>query len=313
VIVTVTANAAVDRTLRVGRLERGARTSVVEERVQAGGKGVNVARVLRGLGVPVHAVVVVGGAAGDAIVDDLAASDVPATVVRAPGESRTCLEVVEDDGVVTQLHGPGVEGSEAVAGALLAACTDLAPTARWLALCGSLAPGMPPDTAARIVRLAARQGLRSAVDTRGPALAVALAEAPDVAHANAEELAEALGCTPEEAVADPRLAAIGLAVWSAGAGPVRARSAAEGCFTTRPPTVTVRNPVGCGDALLAGLLARLDAGAGAAEALRFATALGAADAESPCAGRSDPGRARTLAGQVVVEDARGCTVLDRVG
>lgn len=297
-IVTVTANAAVDRTLHVARLERGARVDVTSDRSQAGGKGVNVARVLHALGVRTHAVVVVGGEPGEAILRDLAAAGIPATAVRASGASRTCLEVVEASGTVTQLHGPGVRGDQAVAGRLLAACADLLPGARWLAVCGSLAPGLPADTAARLVRLARSQGVPSALDTRGPALGAALAEGPSLWHANREEAEEALGARAEAAPGDPRLAGIDLTVVSAGPDPVEAFSAQGARWRLRPPAVALRNPVGCGDAMLAGLLARLAAGAGPEAALRHATALGAADAESPWAGHPDPARAARLEAEV---------------
>lgn len=298
-IVTVTANAAVDRTVAVGRLLPGTRVEARSEHVQAGGKGVNVARVLHGLGVPAMAVVVVGGAAGDWILSDLERAGIPARALRAPGESRTCLELVEPGGRVTQVHGRGVCGSAGLVDALLATCEGL--EASWLAVCGSLAPGLPADCVARLVERARRRGVRSAVDTSGAALTAALAAGPDLLRVNRTELGDALGIEPEAAPGDPRSRGVGLGVVSAGEGPVHAWSAEGARLRLHPPVVPLVNPVGCGDAMLAGLLARLAAGADATEALRFGLALAAADAESPVAGRPDSARAAALVPAVRVE------------
>jgi len=288
VIVTVTANAALDRTVH----EAGA------EHVQAGGKGVNVARVLHALGVPVTALVVVGGKAGARIVEELARDGIRVRPVEAPGESRTCLERVDADARVTQVHGPGVQGSPVLAEALRAACREI--PCRWIAVCGSLAPGLPDDTAARLVEDAHGRDVRSAADTSGGALAAVAAAGPELLRVNREELQAALGIGPGAAPCDPRIRSVGLGVVSDGAGAVRAWCA-EGRFRLHPPAVRLRNPVGCGDAMMAGLLARLDEGGDAESALRSGVALSAADAESPVAGRPDLKRAAALAAAVRIE------------
>jgi len=177
--------------------------------------------------------------------------------------------------------------------------------ARWVAVCGSLPPGLPADTPARIVAWGRRRGVRIAVDTRGPALAQAWARGPDLLHVNADEAAAHLGTPPGAIPAAPAgdaaRAARGAITSGAGTFP-----AWEGTRTWRatPPAVRVRNAVGCGDALLAGLLAQLLAGDAFASALRFATALGSADATSPVAGRPDLALARELVARVAIEEER---------
>lgn len=298
--VTVTPNAAIDRTRRVASLEAGAAAPALAERAQAGGKGVNVARILRALGEPVLAVVVVGGRAGAWLCDELRASGLEVLAIEAPGESRTCLELVEaETGRVCQVHGAGVQASEAVAERLLAATRESLAGARWLALCGSLPPGLPSGTAGRLVEAARRAGVRSALDSRGPGLRDAWSRDPDLVRVNREEAAEALGLAPEALPPPPypALGRPGLGVVSDGPRPFQAW-AGTARFQVEPPRVRARNPVGCGDAMLAGLLARLGAEDPFEAALRFGTALGAADAESGTAGRPDPGRARALLSQV---------------
>lgn len=276
------------------------------EQRQGGGKGANVARVLHALGVPAHALLVVAGDAGELVRRDLAASGVPVHAVACPGESRTCLEIVEPlRGRVTQVHGPGPAASAETAGAVLARLDAVARGARWVAVCGSLPPGLPADTPARIVAWGRRRGVRIAVDTRGPALAQAWARGPDLLHVNADEAAAHLGTPPGAIPAAPAgdaaRATRGAITSGAGTFP-----AWEGTRTWRatPPAVRVRNAVGCGDALLAGLLAQLLAGDAFASALRFATALGSADATSPVAGRPDLALARELVARVAIEEER---------
>ncbi len=302
VVVTVTANAAIDRTLRVERLVPGRRHRVETDRSQAGGKGVNVARVLQALGHATHAVVVVGGAAGAWILEDLERAALPATGVHARGESRTCLEIVDAKGDATQLHGAGVAANAETADALLRATQSRLQGASWLALCGSLAPGLPEDTYARLVACARARNVPVAVDGSGEALRRAWGAHPELVRINRAEAAEALGVAPERLNAPPAHTPgrAGLCVVSDGPDGILAWTPDGAGWWVDPPRVTARNPVGCGDAMLAGLLDALAAGMPTPAALRAGAALGAADAESDAAGRADPARARELAPRVRV-------------
>jgi 1-phosphofructokinase family hexose kinase len=298
VIVTLTANAAIDRTALVQRLEPGARVRLEAEHAQAGGKGVNVARVLQRLGVAVRALVVVGGRSGAWIVEDLERDGIPVLAVEARGESRTCLEIVETaTHRVTQAHGTGVEGDDALVERVERALESALAGADWLACCGSLPHGMPTEAAARWRALAARRGVRCAIDTSGKPLRAAWASGPDLLRMNREEAAAALG-VPAAALPPPPYAYAGrpgLGVVSDGARTCLAWTDAGARFQIGPPRVHARSPIGCGDAMLAGLLAGLLAGRPLEQVLRDACALGAADAESWIAGRPDPARARELA------------------
>jgi tagatose 6-phosphate kinase len=303
-ILTVTPNAAIDRTLRVVQLRPGARHLVRSDHVQAGGKGINVARALARLGARARALVVVGGATGEAICRDLERAGLAPIAVRARGESRTCLEILdESSGLATQLHGRGVAADEQTAHELIAAVAEQLAGVGWLALCGSLAPGMPDDTYARLVDLAHARRVPVALDASGPALRAAWRRGPDLLRVNREEVAEALGVDGAALALPPPASCgdAGLSVVSDGRRPALAWLRAGARWSLTPPPVQVRNPIGCGDAMLAGLLAALAAGRGTADALRFATTLAAADAESEVAGRPDPERARALEPQVRIE------------
>ncbi len=284
-IVTVTLNAAIDRTLRVPALTPGALHHAESDCSQAGGKGVNVARVLHALGVPVHALVVVGGESGAWIERDLARAGLPFSAIRAPGESRTCLELLEPGSSrVTQVHGPGVRGDDAVAGQVVARVAEVAAGAAWVAFCGSLPPGLASGVLAAALAVARSAGASVALDTSGEPLRVGWATRPDLVRVNLDEARGAGGLEGRAA----------LEVISDGAGPVRARRADGERWRALPPTVRVGNPLGCGDAMMAGLLATLRDDTTLENALRRGIALAAAQAECDVAGRADPARASAL-------------------
>lgn len=295
-VVTVTPNAALDQTLHVAALQPGTRQRVERSHAQAGGKGINVARVLVALGVRVRSVALVGGATGERIEHDLEQAGLSPVVVRAAGDSRTCTEIVEaSSGRITQLHGTGVRGDAAVARRLMEAVDAACEGARWLALCGSLAEGLPIETYAMLIERARARGVRVALDTSGPALVAGWRAAPEIVRVNADEAREA-GWDPSRS----KRGDLALSVVSDGAGEITARRSDRG-FRIRPPRVQLRNPIGCGDAMLGGLLARIDV-CDLEDALRFATAVASADAESECAGRPDLARARALASEVVIHE-----------
>lgn len=303
-ILTVTVNAAVDWTLYVERLALGERHAVVEEHAQAGGKGINVARVLRGMGYESHALVVVGGDTGRRIVRDLEASGVPATAVFARGESRTCVEVVERGTArTTRLHTPGIDADAALLEDIVHAFEKLLGRASRVALCGSLPAGLPDEAYGRLVEEARAHEVPVAVDATGAALREAWRRGPDLLRVTREEAAEALGTRPEALEVPPRDAPgrVGLGIVSDGDGPIEVWSAAGERWRIEPPRVRAMNPIGCGDAMLAGLLAAQEAGSATETALCRATALAAAEAESPVAGRTDPRRGRELEAAVRID------------
>ena len=292
-VVTVTPNAAVDWTCFVEELHPRARQEARIVGRQAGGKGVNVSRVLAALGVPVRSVVVVGGAAGAEIVRDLDRGGLGPVVVEAGGESRICLEIVEErGGAATQIHGLGVEADDTTARALVAAVEEALEGAAWLALCGSVSRGLPIDLYATLIDVARARGVRVAVDASGAALCAAWHAHPDLLRINRDEAADLAGGaadgSPFGAVSDgPRA----ITAWEPGR-----------TWRVEPPPVRVRNPIGCGDAMLAGLLARIDAGP-FESALRFATALASAEAASPLAGRPDLALADRCAASIALREA----------
>ncbi|MEU8774735.1 1-phosphofructokinase [Streptomyces sp. NPDC048606] len=282
-ILTVTPNPSLDRTYEVPSLDRGAVLRAAAERVDPGGKGVNVARAVAAAGFRATAVLPLGGAPGTLLAELLGAQGVDVTAVAIAGQTRSNVAVAEPDGTLTKINAAGPELSAAESALLLDTVRTCSGAPAWIAGCGSLPPGLRPEWYAELVDRAHTAKARFALDTSGPALHAALPARPDVIKPNAAELAEAVGRP---------LATLGDAVKAAeellgrGAGAVLASLGRhgqllvgpEGTFHGTAPVTAVRSDVGAGDASLAGFL--IAGGTGPA-ALASALAHGAAAVRLP--------------------------------
>lgn len=284
-VVTVTPNPSLDRTYEIAGLARGAVLRATADRVDPGGKGVNVSRALAAAGRSTVAVLPLGGSEGTLLAGLLRRRGMEVAGVPVRESTRVNISLAEPDGSLTKINASGPLISADEAEMLLEAVGERAvgAGAAWIVCCGSLPRGLPPAWYAGLVAHAHEQGIRIALDTSGPALSAALPERPDVVKPNADELAEAVG-RPLATVGDALKAAEDLRY--AGAGAVLASLGATGqllvdatgvYFGSAPP-VPVRSDVGAGDASLAGFLAAGGAGPGA---LASAVAHGLAAVQLP--------------------------------
>ncbi|MBM7367689.1 1-phosphofructokinase family hexose kinase [Gordonia hydrophobica] len=292
-IATVTANPSTDRTIELpGTLDRGAvhRASRVVD--QPGGKGVNVARVVHAAGE--QTVALLPARRDDPFLETLHAVALPNQAVSVDDLVRTNITITEADGTTTKINESGAALNEAAAAQLRSLIVARAETADWLALCGSLPPGLPDDWYADLVReLGGR--CRIAVDTSGaPLLAVAQTPAA-LLKPNAHELAEIVGGDADAmesaaAAGDPgatAAAARTLATETGGSvlttlgGAGALLTTADGTWFATAPAVTVRSTVGAGDSSLAGYLIAHVRNASAESLLRSAVAHGSAAASLP--------------------------------
>ena len=282
-IVTLTANPSVDRTIEVDALIRGAVLRASANRVDPGGKGVNISRALAAHRLRTLAVLPTGGVEGHQLAGLLAADGIETALVPIAGPVRCNVSVAEPDGTVTKLNetGPTLTGPEldAVAETLVAAARG----ARWVVLAGSLPPGAPTDYYATLIKELGSLGVRIALDSSEAAFGRALDAGPDLIKPNRTELAEAAGApvrTLGEAVAAAQL------LRDRGARAVLASLGADGAVLVdeagavygETVAVSPRSAVGAGDAMLAGFLA---AGGGGTDALAEALAWGAAAVSLP--------------------------------
>jgi 1-phosphofructokinase len=294
-IVTLTLNPSLDRTVEVDRLVRGSVIRAASARLDPGGKGVNVSRALLANGVASRAVVPCGGTDGEALVRLLTAEGVEAITVPIAGRVRSNLTLAESDGTSTKINEPGPVLSPAELAAVADATLAAAGPGDWVVCCGRLPPHAPADVYAGLGGRCAGRGIRFAVDTSGPALLAAVTARPALVKPNREELAEAVGA-PIDSLRD----VVEAAAWlrGRGAAAVLVSLGADGAVLVdgdgvavgeSAPVLEPRSTVGAGDALLAGFLAAGEAGAAGAESLAEGMAWGAAAVRLPGSRMPGPG------------------------
>lgn len=297
-IVTLTANPSLDRTVGLnGALVRGAVLRTTGTTVDPGGKGINVARVLRRAGRDV--VAVLPADPGDPLLAALDERAVPYRAVATSGPARNNITIAEPDGTTTKINEPGNTCTGRTLGELHTALLDSARDASWTVLCGSLPPGIPDSWYADLVTALRSLGCRIAVDTsEAPLLALAEqfpAAAPDLIKPNSDELAQLTGA--DAVTLEARAAAgdvgpvvdAGRVLVERGVGAVLATLGAagavlvtsDGAWHASTAPATVRSTVGAGDSSLAGYLVAERAGHGSADRLRYAVAYGSAAVELP--------------------------------
>ena len=297
-IVTVTPNPSIDRTVTLSSsLTRGAVHRVTSVTNQAGGKGVNVAKVLTMAGI--DALAVLPAAVNDPLITALETAAVPFRVVTTAEAARTNLAITEQDGTTTKINEPGATLDESALRAFTDAVLDAADGAAWVVMSGSLPPGVPASWYGDVVARLASHPCRIAVDTSDAPLAALVGSldrgAPDLIKPNAEELAGVLGYDPqalEDAVAqgDPTpVVAAARQLIDRGIGAVLATLGAagavlvdrNGAWMATPPPIVPRSTVGAGDSSLAGYLRAEVGGAEPPQRLQMAVAYGSAAASLP--------------------------------
>ncbi|MEV0166093.1 1-phosphofructokinase [Nonomuraea fuscirosea] len=277
-ILTLTLNPSLDRTIEIASLDRGAVIRAAAARLDPGGKGVNVSRALLANSVASRAVVPFGGDEGRQLIRLLAAEGLDMVTVPVAGPTRSNVTLAEPDGTTTKINEPGTALSQEELDTIADTVLSAAHEADWVVASGSLPPEVPSDVYARLCRRFAGAGILMAVDSSGPALSSALTAAPALVKPNLEELSGATGM-PIRRLGDVAEAAAKLR--AAGARTVLASLGADGAVLVEEdgiwygeaPVTEPRSSVGAGDAMLAGFLA--GGGRGPA-ALALALAWGAA-------------------------------------
>lgn len=301
----ITPNVALDRTLVVPGFAAG--NVVRAERVHCaiGGKGLNVARGLASLGKANHSAGLIGGVSGDLAAKAAIADGLTATWTRIAGETRTCVIILSGTDCATVINEPGPVVSDSEWQRFESEVSQLSHGRSAICISGSLPPGCPPRAMRRLLAAVAVEGRPVWIDSSGGPLADAI-EAPVFAvKVNAEEATLATG-RPVHSVTDALAAA--QAIVERGVTRASITLGAKGAvlvgrggaWYARPPVVSARNPVGSGDAFLAGLIAAYGDGAKDDDALRFACACGTASSLTLRAGRFNPTEVARVAAEVAV-------------
>jgi 1-phosphofructokinase family hexose kinase len=311
VILTVTLNAAVDRTVAVPNFRLARRHRAVESRTVAGGKGINVARALSLLDRPVIATGFVGGSAGTRVLEQLHEESVLTDFIRIAAETRINLAVIDPtSGDQTEINerGPAVSPEEVKK--LFDRIGYLASGAKICVLAGSLPPGAGDDLYARLIADLVRRGVPVVLDAEGEAMLAGVRAGASMVTPNEREAEELVG----QEFADSNDLAQGLAELVRLGASEAAITRPEGCVATvgegserrlleihTEPLEPV-STVGSGDAFLAGYVAARYDGHSAEECLAYGVACGAESTQHFGAGMVDRNQVERLLGGVAVHD-----------
>src|SRR4051794_5409587 len=313
-IITVTLNAAIDKTLAVPNFRLGRRHRAVEQTAMAGGKGVNVARALKTLGMPVIATGVAGGPTGTRIIEQLTDEAILNDFVRIREESRTSTAVVDPtNGEQTEINEKGPSVSEAELDLFVDKLLYLAKGAGVCVFSGSLPRGVPDDLYARLIVEINRLGCVTVLDSEGEALRVGTRAEPTVVTPNEPEAEELVGHEfsddEDHPAAVREIVELGAreAIMTLPKGCIallRDGAASElQLLSARidASVVEARSTVGSGDAFLAGYVAARYQDREPGDCLRFAVGCGAESTQHFGAGVLDPREVERLLSEVRVE------------
>jgi 1-phosphofructokinase/tagatose 6-phosphate kinase len=311
VILTVTLNAAIDRTIAVPSFRQGNRHRAVEASTIAGGKGVNVARALKLLGRPVIATGLAGGPAGARLMESLAEESILTDFTWIAGESRTNIAVIDPTtGEQTEINERGPDVSSEELDRFLGRLLYLARGASMCVIAGSLPPSVPSSFCARLIEELKGLGVDSVLDTEGEPLNAGLRAEPAVVTPNVAEAESAVGHEFNDR--DETLTGLrGLIELGAGEAAI---TSPRGCIATVGDATSRRTydvaapelepvaAVGSGDAFLAGFVAARFEGASPRDCLAYGVACGAESTQHFGAGSVDPAEVDQLLPQIEVSD-----------
>ena len=310
-ILTVTLNAAIDRTVAVPNFRLGQRHRAVEARTVAGGKGVNVARALKLLGRPVIATGLAGGATGSRILERLAEEAILNDFTRIEGESRTNLAVIDPtSGEQTEINERGPEVSPEEIDRFVEKLLYLAQGTSICVLAGSIPPGIDPGVYGRLVSELRALGVIAVLDTDGDPMRAGLRAEPAVVAPNVGEAEEAVGHEFNDAD-DFALGLTGLLEMGAGEAIITTGSGCvaivgEGSdrqrYEARIEQLEPVAAVGSGDAFLAGYVAARYEGRSPRECLAHGVACGAQSTQHFGAGSLDRQEVERLLPRVEVRE-----------
>jgi 1-phosphofructokinase family hexose kinase len=285
-ILTLTMNPAIDRTIAVDRLAFDDRAYILSSNDSPGGRGINASRVIHSFGGETLAIIPAGGDRGARFEHYMLDCGFSITTVPVRNDIRLNFTITDRHGLTIKLNeiGPKLDRGEisSVEGTVESQLAG----ASWLMLCGSLPPGVPSDFYAQLITRARRRNVKTLLDTDGEALAQGIEAGPTVVTPNQQEAERLLNTVlltrTQSLAAARRIASLGaesvvLSLASRGAIGV----AHDGVWEAIPPRVDAISPIGAGDALAAAVVWALDRGNAFSEALRWGVAAGTASAKLP--------------------------------
>ena len=283
-IFTVTLNPAVDREMTVDTISFDTVLRALDWQVDCGGKGFNVARMLKSLGISSMALGFAAGKSGEMLADKLQSLGIETDFIWVEGETRTNVSIVSaENGQYVKVNEPGPTITETDLGLLAKKIGDRVEAGDWWVLAGSLPPGVPPTYYSELITIIQSAGAKVFLDTSDEALRQNCAAKPLLVKPNDEEAHELTGLpvgTKEE------IAAVGTAISAMGPANVIISLGKKGAvlvndgkaWLAASPKIVAANPIGAGDSMVAGVVWGLSQGDSMQDALCKGIACGAATA-----------------------------------
>lgn len=286
VILTLTINPAIDRTITVDKLVFEDRGYILARSEAGGGRGINASHVIHSFGGKTLALLTSGGQVGKRIEESLSTMGFPYEAVSVRSEGRVNLTISDQQGLTVKLNERGAPLDASEIQAVRALVETRIKKASWLMLCGSIQPGVPDEIYADLIGIATKHGVKTLLDADGDALLQALEAKPTVITPNQPEAERLLGrailTRMQSLEAVTRIHAMGpesvvLSLGSRGA----VAAGADGVFEALAPRVDALSPIGAGDALAAAFAWALEKKKTFPDALRWGVAAGTATAILP--------------------------------
>lgn len=285
-IITLTVNPAIDRTISVDRLVFEDRAYIKSSRESAGGRGINASFVIHCFGGETKAIVPAGGESGSHFEDLVKASGFELIVVPVRSGVRRNLIITDKQGLTIKLNEPGTSLEKLELTRLEKEIRARLGKASWLLICGSLPPGVPARFYAQLITLARKQGVKTLLDADGEALEAGIAAKPTVVKPNQQEaerlLNTALLTRTHFLQAVQRIQKMGAESVILTLGTQGAVGAVDHQMVeVVPPRVNGIAPIGAGDALAAAFAWAMERRHDFRDALRWGVAAGTASARLP--------------------------------
>ena len=285
-IITLTINPAIDRTVSVDKLVFEDRAYILDRTEAAGGRGINASEVIHAFGGKTLALLTAGGANGERMIKHLSGRGFPFEYVKVQQESRTNFTISDKQGLTMKMNEIGEPLDKKELKEIHELVAARLSKAQWIMICGSIPPGVPPHYYCEIIHLAKKHGVQTLLDTDGEALMHSLEAKPGVIAPNQHEaerlLGRALVTRTQSLDALERIQKMGpeSVILSLGArGAIG--SGRDGIFEALPPHVDAIGPIGAGDAMAAAFVWSSEKKRSFADSLRWGVAAGTAKATLP--------------------------------
>lgn len=256
-IVTVTMNPAIDKTVQLDQLIPGALNKIISVVEDAGGKGINVSKTIKELGGITIATGFLGGGAGDSIIKQLNQLGIKSDFVSVANFTRTNMKIAEADGTLTELNEIGPVISKTELQKLLDKLDFYASKEAIFVISGSVPLGIPTNIYGRIIKMLHRKGSKVFVDTSGNLLLQAIEEKPDFLKPNLYELKEYFHVEGDLSLEE--IVILGKKILDRGIGCIAISMGQDGAiflnqskvYWCKALPVTVKSTVGAGDGMMA--------------------------------------------------------------